>query len=212
MSEPHADAPPESDEPAAVSTAVWTVPNLISMARIGLIVVFGWLLIARHDGWAITALAAAGISDFLDGYLARRWGQVTRLGRLLDPAADRMLTVVVVLGLAVRGVIPWWLVAVLLARDVVVGIALLVGRARGVAAPQVTFVGKAATFALYVTLPLAFLAYERWETVHAAAIAGACVAAALYWFSGVGYARKASRRAHAPAPGASAAAGPERLG
>ena len=197
---------------APLSAAIWTVPNLISMARIVLIAVFGWLLVAGHDAWAIAALAAAGMSDFLDGYLARRWNQVTALGRLLDPAADRLLTIVVVLGLAIRGVIPWWLVAILLARDVVVGVALLVARARGVSSSQVTFVGKAATFGLYVTLPLAFLAYERWDGVHVAAIAGACVAAALYWISGLGYVRDLSRRAHRARDGASVAGPSERLG
>ncbi|GIG54569.1 CDP-alcohol phosphatidyltransferase family protein [Demequina activiva] len=197
---------------AAPSAAIWTVPNLISMARIVLIVVFGWLLIAGHDAWAIGALAAAGISDFLDGYLARRWNQVTELGRVLDPAADRLLTIVVVLGLAIRGVIPWWLVAILLARDVMVGVALLIARSRGVSSAQVTFVGKAATFGLYVTLPLAFLAYERWDGVWVAAIVGACVAAALYWISGIGYARDLARRAHPASDGASVAGAPERLG
>src|SRR6188768_3963457 len=98
------------------------------MVRIALIVVFTVLLANENDGWAIAALAAAGISDFLDGYLARRWNQVTKLGRVLDPTADRMLTIAVVLGLGIRGIIPWWLVAVLFARDVVVAIALLWAR------------------------------------------------------------------------------------
>jgi len=105
---------------------VWTIPNIITMARIVLIFIFGYLLVTEQDGWAITVLAIAGVSDFLDGYLARRWNQSTDLGRILDPAADRILTVVVVLGLAYRQIIPWWLVVILLARDVVVGVALLV--------------------------------------------------------------------------------------
>jgi len=171
---------------------VWTVPNVITMARIVLIVVFGILLVTEHDGWAITVLAIAGVSDFLDGYLARRWNQSTELGRILDPAADRILTVVVVLGLALREIIPWWLVAILLARDVVVGVALLVGRKRGNAAPQVQMSGKVATAILYVTLPLAYLAFERWPLIHAGAIVGAAVAAVIYWVSGIGYVRAAT--------------------
>ena len=170
---------------------VWTVPNVITMARIVLIVVFGFLLVAEKDGWAITVLALAGISDFLDGYLARRWNQSTELGRILDPAADRILTVVAVLGLAYREIIPWWLVAILLARDVVVGIALLVGRRRGIGAPQVTMTGKVATAVLYVTLPLAYLVYERSELIHTGAIVAAAVGALLYWISGIGYVRAA---------------------
>lgn len=171
----------------------WTVPNIITMGRIALIVVFGVLLVLELDGWAIAALAVAGISDFFDGYLARRWNQTTELGRILDPAADRTLTVVVVLGLALRGIIPWWLVGILLARDVIVGIALLIGKRKGNEAPQVTFVGKSATFGLFVALPLAFLAHGRWDAVHTIAILLAVAAAVLYWWSGAGYVKAATQ-------------------
>ncbi len=168
-------------------TAVWTVPNLISFSRILLIGVFMYLLIAGHDLWAIGALVLAGVSDFFDGYLARRWDQSTTLGRILDPAADRLLTVAVVLGLGVRGMVPWWLVVAILARDVLVGIALLVGRRHQLEAPQVTFVGKSATLALYFALPLAFLAFERWPTVHGVAVVAIVVSAVVYWWAGIGY-------------------------
>lgn len=176
----------------------WTIPNLITLGRIGLIFAFGFLLVAGYDVLAIAALAVAGISDWLDGYLARRWDQRTELGRILDPAADRVLTVVVVLGLALREIIPWWLVALLLARDVVVGIALLVGRKRGISAPQVTFAGKLATALLYVFLPLAYLAavaFPTWVWLHTMAIVGATASAVLYWASGVTYVRAATRGA-----------------
>ncbi|WP_172655890.1 CDP-alcohol phosphatidyltransferase family protein [Demequina maris] len=172
------------------STAVWTIPNAISGVRLLLIAVFGALLSADRDTWAIIALAAAGISDFLDGFLARRWGQVTRLGRLLDPAADRLLTVAVVLGLAFREIIPWWLVALLLARDIMVGTVLLIAHHHHVPSPQVTFVGKLATALLYLFLPMAYLvsvAFPQWGALHGIAIAGASVAAVFYWYSGVGY-------------------------
>lgn len=184
--------------PAEPSDAVWTIPNIISMVRIVLIVVFTWLLVTEHDGWAITALAAAGISDFLDGFLARRWGQVTKLGRVLDPTADRLLTLAVVLGLGLRGIIPWWLVGVLFARDIVVGIALLWGRSRNVGSPQVTMTGKWATALLYVFLPLAYLAavaFPDWEWLHTVAIIGAAGAAVLYWAAGLGYVRDVRNRA-----------------
>ncbi|HEY5434184.1 MAG TPA: CDP-alcohol phosphatidyltransferase family protein, partial [Candidatus Limnocylindrales bacterium] len=168
----------ESQEP---TSRVWTIPNIISMLRIVLIVAFAVLLARRADGWAIIALVAAGVSDFFDGFLARRWNQVTTLGRVLDPAADRLLTLAVVIGLGLRGIVPWWLVAVLLARDAVVGIALLIGRRRGVGTPQVTLVGKAATFGLYWFLPLSYLAYGHSDAWHAIGIWGSAASAAAYW-------------------------------
>jgi cardiolipin synthase len=160
-----------------------TLPNIITLARIGLIGVFGVLLVSSVDGWAIAVLAIAGASDFFDGYLARRLGQTSALGRVLDPTADRLLTVVVVLGLAWRDIIPWWLVVVLLARDVMMGAALLWWRRRGTPTPQVTFLGKSATFALYVFLPLSYLAYDRWDGVHTFAIGAAAVSSVAYWGS-----------------------------
>lgn len=177
------------------------------MARIVLIGVFGWLMVAGFDGWAIAALVAAGVSDFLDGYLARRWNQVTRLGGILDPTADRLLTIVVVAALAVRGVIPWWLLAALFARDIMVGIALLYARRRQVAVPEVAFVGKAATFALYFFLPLAFLAFDRWDTVHLVAIVGATLTAVLYWISGVIYVMDVARRSQTESSAGASAPG-----
>jgi cardiolipin synthase len=181
------------------SSRVWTIPNVISMVRIVLIVVFAVLLARHADGWAITALVAAGVSDFFDGFLARRWNQVTTLGRVLDPTADRLLTFAVVIGLGLRSVIPWWLVAVLLARDAVVGIALLVGKNRGVGTPQVTFIGKAATAGLYFFLPLSYLAYSRSDMWHAIGIWGSAASAAVYWFAGLGYVADIAKRS-TPAP------------
>jgi cardiolipin synthase len=163
--------------------------------RIVLILVFAVFLALGNDAWAITALAIAGISDFFDGFLARRWNQVTRLGRLLDPAADRLLTLTMVIGLPLRGIIPWWLAGILIARDIVVGIALLLGARRGVPAPQVVFAGKAATFGLYVFLPLAYLSWERWEAAYAIAIVWVVISAVMYWASGIGYVMEVHRAA-----------------
>lgn len=180
------------------SDRIATIPNAISALRIVLIVVFAVLLAVGNDAWAITALAVAGFSDFFDGYLARRWNQVTKLGRILDPAADRMLTVAVVLGLALRGIIPWWLLAVLFARDIVVGIALLYARKHQVDAPQVTRIGKWATALLYFFLPLAYLAVVAFESatwLHTIAIVGACLAAVVYWIAGLGYVKDVRARA-----------------
>ncbi len=182
-------------ETTTPTSRVWTIPNIISMLRIVLIVAFGALLARHADGWAIIALVVAGVSDFFDGFLARRWNQVTTLGRVLDPTADRLLTLSVVIGLGLRAIIPWWLVAVLLARDVVVGIALLVGKRRGVGTPQVTFVGKAATFGLYWFLPLSYLAYGHSDFWHAVGIWGSAASAAVYWYAGLGYVAHGIRKA-----------------
>ena len=178
-----ADAPPG---PESWRTQL-TLPNVITIARIAAIVVFGFLLVRSIDGWAITVLAVAGASDFFDGYLARRLGQTSQLGRFLDPAADRLLTVVVVLGLAWREIIPWWLVLLLLARDVIMGVALLWWHHLGSSTPRVTMLGKSATFALYVFLPLSYLAFERWDAIHTFAIWAAAASAIAYWGSAVQY-------------------------
>ena len=111
---------------------------------------FLWLVIgprtATADIIAAGLLGFAGISDWLDGKLARMLNQASRLGQLLDPAADRLYIVATIIALAVRGIIPWWLFAVLAAREVCVALALLVLRRRtGYGALQVSFVGKAAT-------------------------------------------------------------------
>ena len=185
----------ELNTAGGVSSRVLTIPNAISALRIVLIVIFAVCLAVQADGWAIAALATAGISDFFDGFLARRWNQVTRLGRLLDPAADRLLTLTMVVGLPLRGVIPWWLAGVLIGRDLVVGVALLWGRRRGASTPEVTFAGKAATFGLYVFLPLTYLAWERWESVHLIGLSWTILATIMYWVSGIGYVRQVKRDA-----------------
>jgi len=184
--------------PAPRRSASWwrlnaTIPNAITVARIALMVVFVVLLGRHEDAWAITALAVAGVSDFLDGYLARRLEQTSTLGRVLDPAADRILTVAVVIGLAWRDIVPWWLVAILLARDAVMAVALVWLARRRLATPIVTFLGKSATAALYVSLPLAYLAYDRWDSVHAVALWGAVAAAVAYWGSAAQYLAQARR-------------------
>lgn len=170
-----------------------TIPNAISVVRIALIVVFVVLLVRHEDAWAIAALAVAGVSDFLDGYLARRLGQTSALGTVLDPAADRLLTLAVVIGLAWRDIIPGWLVAVLLARDVLVGGVLLWLTMKSLPTPIVTFLGKTATAVLYVFLPLAYLAFGRSDPIHTVALVGAAAGAVLYWGSGVQYLAQAKR-------------------
>lgn len=138
---------------------IWTIPNVLSAIRLLLVPVFLYLLLARHAyGPATGILMFSGVSDWADGKIARLVAnQSSRLGELLDPLVDRVYMVTVPVGLAVAGVVPWWLVGVLLARDLVLAATLPVLRTRGVTALPVTYIGKAATFALMSGFPLILL-------------------------------------------------------
>ncbi len=97
---------------------VWTVPNLISMARLAGVPVFLWLVLGPEaDGWALGLLMLSGVTDYLDGYLARKLDQMSTLGQILDPVADRLYILAVVIGLGLREIIPWWVVIILPLRD-----------------------------------------------------------------------------------------------
>lgn len=171
-----------------------TVPNLISVARLVLVPVFALLALAEQDAWALGVLVVAGGSDWLDGRLARALDQQSRLGELLDPAADRLFILVTLLVLASRDVVPWWLVAVIVGRDLLLTAVLGVLMARRVGPLPVHFVGKAGTFALLYALPLLLLA--RWPgwlgaTADVAGWAMAVWGIALYWLAGAVYVRQA---------------------
>lgn len=185
-----------------VSARVLTVPNAISVLRLLLVPVFAWLIAAHHDGWAVAVLAVSGATDWLDGVLARRLNQVSRLGQVLDPAADRLFIVVTLVGLALRGVVPWWLLAVLLAREVVLAINLAVLRRHGWGPLPVHLAGKAGTFALLYAFPLLLLAeWHSWVGTLAEIVgwAFALWGAGLYWFAGGLYLAQARRLLREPA-------------
>jgi cardiolipin synthase len=138
---------------------VWTVPNALSVLRLLGVPLFLWLLLGpRADGWAIAVLALSGVTDWADGKLARLLDQSSRLGALLDPAADRLYVVATLIALALRSVVPLWLVAVLVGRELVLGLALLVLRRHGYPPLQVHYLGKAATFLLLYAFPFLLLA------------------------------------------------------
>ena len=138
---------------------VLTVPNVLSVIRLVLVPVFLYLLlIADATGWAVAVLMFSGASDWADGKIARLFdNQSSRLGALLDPAVDRIYMVVVPVAMAVAGTIPWWIVVLLLGRDLVLATTLPLLRTRGLSALPVTYIGKAATFALMSGLPLVLL-------------------------------------------------------
>jgi cardiolipin synthase (CMP-forming) len=138
---------------------VLTIPNALSVLRLLLVPVFLYLLlVADATGWAVAVLMFSGFSDWADGKIARVVAnQSSRIGELLDPAVDRIYMLVIPVALAVAGVVPWWFVAILIGRDVVLAATLPVLRSRGLTALPVTYVGKAATFALMSGLPLVLL-------------------------------------------------------
>lgn len=151
-----------------------TIPNILSVIRLVLVPVFVYVLLARHAyGWATAVLTFSGISDWADGKIARLVdNQSSRLGELLDPLVDRIYMVAVPLGMAFAGIVPWWLVAVLLGRDIVLAAALPVVRSRGVTALPVTYLGKGATFALMSGFPLILLGQSDFGWHRAVAAVG----------------------------------------
>ena len=187
---------------------IFTLPNAISVARLAGVPVFLWLvLVPQADWWAVGLLIAAGLSDWLDGKLARAWNQQSRLGQVLDPAADRLYIAAILIGLAVRGIIGWWLVAVLVSRELVLGVALLALRRHGYGPLQVSFVGKAATLCLLYAFPLLFIGDHTGPVATAARVIGWAFViwgTALYWWAAVLYLAQArqviadARRAEAP--------------
>jgi cardiolipin synthase len=185
---------------------VLTVPNLLSFARLIGVPLFLWLVLGpRADGWAIIVLAVSGFTDWLDGQLARRLGQVSTLGKLLDPFADRLYILAVLFALSVREVIPVWLAIVIVGRDVLMTGLLAVLRRHGYGPLPVHFLGKAATFCLLYAFPLLFLGDGVSAFASVAKIAGWAFAvwgAALYWWAGILYGIQAYQLLHREAPAA----------
>ena len=172
------------------SDRILTVPNLLSFLRLALVPVFLILLVEGEDLIALAVLALSGFTDFLDGWIARRFNQVTKLGQLLDPAADRLYILAALLGLAWRDLVPLWLVLVIVARDVMlVVLGGLLARI-GHSAFPVNWVGKWATACLFVGLPLLMFAAALPDTAGYTQPLGmifAVLGAVLYWWAGVLY-------------------------
>lgn len=147
---------------------VLTVPNVLSAVRLVLIPVFIYVLLVAHaNAWAVAILMFSGISDWADGKIARLLNQSSRLGVLLDPAVDRLYMVTVPVTMALSGIVPWWFVSTLLVRDGLLAATLPSLRSRGLTALPVTYLGKAATFALMSGFPLVLLGqwHALWSRV-----------------------------------------------
>lgn len=171
---------------------VLTVPNVLSLLRLAGVPVFLWLLLGpEHDLLAVLVLAVSGLTDWLDGKLARWLDQSSRLGELLDPAVDRLSTLSVLVGFGLRDIVPWWVIVVLLARDAALLAVLPVLRRHGYGPLPVHYLGKAATLCLLYAFPLLLLAHAVTGPLHAVAqpFAVACTVwgGALYLWSGLLY-------------------------
>jgi cardiolipin synthase len=174
-----------------VSSRVLTLPNVLSTLRLLLVPVFLWAILTERDGLALVVLAASGITDYLDGKIARRYGLVSRVGQLLDPVADRLFIVSTLLGLAWREIIPWWLVGLLFARELFMGLVVLTAKRHGWVGLPVHFAGKAATFNLLYAFPLLLLAQGESTWSRFAEPVGWAFAwwgTGLYWLAGILYA------------------------
>jgi cardiolipin synthase (CMP-forming) len=148
-----------SQTQSAATDRIWTIPNLLSVLRLAGVPLFVWLLLGpQADGWALVVLAVSAITDWADGKLARLLNQYSRLGELLDPAADRLYIFATLIAFVIRGFIPWWVAALLIGRDLVLALALPVLRRHGYGPLPVHYLGKAATFCLLYAFPLLLLA------------------------------------------------------
>lgn len=173
-----------------------TWPNALTILRLAVLAGFVvGALLGMSQLLAFGLLFIAGSTDWLDGWLARRLNQTSRLGEILDPIADRLFTLILVVYLFLEALIPLWFVVLLLARDLLVTGALAALRRRGVTGVTVTYLGKVATFTLLIGLPLLLLANviaEQW--LLALAWAFSLWGILLYWLSGIEYLTQVRRR------------------
>lgn len=179
-----------------VTSKIFTVPNILSFVRLAFVPVFLLLILNGHDLWALIVLAFSTFTDYLDGLIARRFNQISRLGQLLDPAADRLFVFAAVIGLCIRGVIPWWFVVVLVARDVMLLVIGVILANVGYGPLPVHHLGKVATFCLFYALPVLMLGLAFPVAAVVTVPVGWAFAiwgAFLYWWAGAIYLRQAVR-------------------
>ena len=184
--------PPSIPETSRTGWAgVWTLPNLITVVRLGCIPWFLWLLVSQGNRTAAALLLGAlGATDWVDGWIARRFNQVSEVGKVLDPTADRLLLVVALVAIVDDGSIPIWFAVLVLVREVLIGLAALLLLMVGVRRIDVTWWGKTGTFALLWAVPC-FLAGQStigaaW-TFEAMAWIFGIPGLAIAWFAAWGY-------------------------
>jgi cardiolipin synthase (CMP-forming) len=167
---------------------VWTLPNVLSFLRLAGVPLVLWLILGpQADGLAVLVLALGGLTDWLDGHLARAWHQTSRIGQMLDPIADRLYILAVLIGLALREIVPWWLAVIIVGRDVFVVVLVPILKTRGYSSLPVHFLGKAATFCLLYAFPLVLLGSGQQGWLQLTWVLGwsfAIWGTALYWYAG----------------------------
>jgi cardiolipin synthase len=177
-----------------LSDKVLTWPNLLSALRLALVPVFLWLILIDQNLLAFSILAFSSFTDWLDGFLARKLNQMSRLGQLLDPAADRLFILASLLGLAITAKVPWWLVVVVVGRDVLLFFTLPFLAQVGYGPLPVNYSGKAGTFALLYAFPLMLLPNVLPKSlsvvIYPIAWAFAFWGIWLYWWAGAIYLRQ----------------------
>lgn len=169
---------------------MFTIPNLLSLIRGALIPVFISLASDGRDGWALAVLAIASLTDYFDGKLARMLGQESKLGAMLDPAIDRLFIAASLYLLWEREILPTWLVALMVARDLALALVNLDLKRRKLPFLEVNFIGKAATFNLLYAFPMLFLSQRDGLLGFAGYLLGWAFSAwgiALYLITGVWY-------------------------
>jgi cardiolipin synthase len=179
-----------------VSSRIVTVPNALSLFRLLLIPVFLVFLLTHEYLMALITLVVSSVTDFVDGFVARKFNQVSRVGQLLDPAADRLFIFSTLIGLAWGGFVPWWLAGVIIARDVLLLILGIVLANHGYGPLPVHHLGKMGTFALLFAMPVLVLAAtfpSIDQIANPVGWAAALWGVFLYWWAGVIYALEAGR-------------------
>lgn len=177
-----------------------TLPNLLSGLRLASVPFFVWLFLSGREDAAVVLFAVAAATDFFDGYLARRTGSVTRLGQLLDPLADRIFVVALVVALVAEGTLEWWLALSIVVRDALVLGLFPVLERRGVERLEVNFAGKTATACLLFGLVWLAFTHTSFFFANAGEEVGltfTLVGAVLYWVAAVQYGKEAARRLRA---------------
>lgn len=178
------------------SSRIVTIPNVLSALRLVLIPVFLVLLGSAEYLGALVVIVVSSLTDFVDGWIARRFDQVSRIGQLLDPAVDRLFILSTLAGLAWIGLVPWWLLAVVVARDVALLVLGIVLANIGYGPLPVHHLGKIATFALLFAFPTIVLGAAVPAVAPYSDPVGWALAlwgAFLYWWAGAVYMRETTR-------------------